>query len=119
VIDRDALIDLQAVIGGSRADLEELISDFIVDAPVQLAQMARAAAESELLAVRLGAHSLKSNARDLGAMTFAKLCADLESDLHTPGFVGDLPLRVSEISALWPEVCAALEAEIIRSEAGL
>jgi len=116
VLDRKALSDLQAVIGGDRADLEELISDFIEDAPRQLAQMAQAGAAQDLDAVRRGAHSLKSNARDLGAVAFAQLCAELETDLNTPGFVGDLTARVSAITTLWPDVRAALDLEITGSE---
>lgn len=116
MLDRDALSDLQAVIGGNRADLEELISDFIEDAPIQLAEMEQAAATSDAETVRRGAHSLKSNSRDLGATAFAWLCAELESDLHTPGLVGDLVARVSAITARWPQVRAALQAEITGSE---
>ena len=116
MLDRNALRDLQAVIGGDRADLEELIGEFIEDAPLQLADMARAAGAADTETVRRGAHSLKSNARDLGAVDFARLCAALEQELNTPGFGGNLSERVKEIAALWPEVLFALKAEIGGSE---
>ena len=117
MIDPDVLRDLQEIIGGSRADLLELVTEFLHDAPIQLNSMAAAAAASDVETVRRGAHSLKSNGRDLGAMIFAQLCADLEGDLNTPDLVGKPIVRVQAIVALWPQVRSALEAEISKSEA--
>lgn len=116
VIDREALRDLQDVIGGSRDDLLELVAEFLHDAPCELAAMATAAAASDIEAVRRGAHSLKSNGRDLGALVFARLCADLEADLNTHDKVSDPISRVQAILDLWPQIRSALIAETVGRE---
>jgi HPt (histidine-containing phosphotransfer) domain-containing protein len=115
VLDRDALRDLQKIIGGSRSDLKELFVDFLEDTLIQLELMTKAALASDSDTVRRIAHTLKSNSRDLGAVGFAQLCAKLEGDLNTTVLVVDLSARVMEITALWPDVRSALEAEIMES----
>lgn len=103
--------------GGSRTDLEEIIVDFLKDAPLQLAMMEEARAAGDNQGLRRCAHSLKSNARDLGAMTWADYCAALERDAERVGDVPDAKSRISVIVALWPQVRAALEAELHEGQA--
>lgn len=117
MLDRELLRDLQEIIGGSRTDLRKLIVEFLEDAQIQLEEIRKAAEASDPVAVRRIAHSLKSNCRDLGAVAFAQLCAELEGDLNTPGMSVDLPARAMAIAALWPDVQRALAAEISESEA--
>lgn len=114
MIDYEALKNLQDLIGGRRADLIELVRDFLDDAPVQLAAMIAAAEVGDADTVRRAAHSLKSNGRDLGAVLLAQLCADLESDLGTANLCADMSGRAREIAELWPLVAAMFEAEITR-----
>lgn len=116
MLDREALRDLQALIGGDRADLVDLISGFLDEARGMLDQSVAAAAALDTETVRLNAHSLKSNSRDLGAVGFSKLCAELEADLNGRAPVGDLSARVQEILAQWAGVRAALEAEMTQGE---
>jgi HPt (histidine-containing phosphotransfer) domain-containing protein len=116
LIDLKALNDLQNLIGGRRADLVELIRDFLDDAPGQIAEMAAAAEMQDADTVRRAAHTLKSNGRDLGATLFAQLCGRLESDLVTADLGADLSTRVDAVAKLWPHVLAAFEAEIISDE---
>jgi HPt (histidine-containing phosphotransfer) domain-containing protein len=77
-IDVATLRRLLEVIGGDRADLSELIDDFLSGAPELVAQMSAAAAAADTEALRRAAHTLKSNAQDFGAMRLAALCATLE-----------------------------------------
>lgn len=103
---------MQTIIGGSQDDLNELISDFLEDAPLQIAAMQRAKGEAALEIVRRAAHTLKSNCRDLGALAMSQLCAELEFDLSGASIVDDLPSRIAAIAALWPEVKCALSREL-------
>jgi HPt (histidine-containing phosphotransfer) domain-containing protein len=113
-IDPVSLQALQEIIGGSRDDLNELISGFLDDAPTQLAQMHQAAVAEDVASLKRGAHSLKSNSRDMGALALASACAALETDLGGPARVGDLPGRVHEIATLWTAVRSALQTELTR-----
>lgn len=78
VIDRAALDRLLTAIGGDMEDLEELLDDFAELGPQTLSKMKSAAAERDLDTLRISAHSLKSNARDFGAMALAAQCERTE-----------------------------------------
>lgn len=112
VIDPGSLKALQDVIGGSRDDLDDLIAGFLQDAPSLIAEMQAAAEAGDIATVRRGAHSLKSNCRDLGALLLAQVCARLEADLGAGSPATNLTARVAEVAAHWPEVRSALEAEL-------
>ncbi len=112
MLDRDAITALLEIIGGDRADLVDLITSFAEEAPALLAAMTAAAQGDDGATVRRVAHTLKSNARDLGALAFAADCAALEADLSGPGAVEGLIARVAAITGQWTAVSAALMAEI-------
>ena len=78
VLDLDALRHLRSVIGGNTNDLMELVEDFVATLPHQMEDMRGQAENSDLAALRITAHSCKSNARDLGAPALSALCAELE-----------------------------------------
>jgi len=77
-IDQKALGRLLEVIGGDSEDLKELVDEFEQTTPDLIATMRMAAEKSDMTAIRIAAHSLKSNARDMGAMRLAELCEALE-----------------------------------------
>lgn len=81
-INQEALARLKEVIGGSAEDLHELIDDFERTAPDLLKDIKAAIDANDLIALRIASHSLKSNAREFGADTLAKLCATLEKQCH-------------------------------------
>ncbi|MEO1191709.1 MAG: Hpt domain-containing protein [Pseudomonadota bacterium] len=115
VIDRAALDHLLSVIGGDPEDLAELLEDFLAEAP-RLAAKIRESAESETWTdLRISAHSLKSNARDFGAMTLSRLCEKLEADCKA-GPVADAVAQADAIVAAEAEAQAELRAI---KEAGL
>ncbi len=79
VIDRLAIDRLLDVIGGDPEDLQELLDEFDQSAPGIVASMRTAADEGDLHALRINAHSLKSNAADMGAHRLSAMCASLEA----------------------------------------
>lgn len=110
MLDRKALDALQAMIGGSRADLAELVGDFLAEAPSQFAVLADP--DADAAAIRRAAHTLKSNLRDLGALVLANLCAALERDLAGGADPATARPQAEAILAQWPAVRAALQAEM-------
>ncbi|PWK59244.1 Hpt domain-containing protein [Roseicyclus mahoneyensis] len=114
LIRREALDTLQKLIGGSPEDLEDLVRGFFEEGQTMLDDARAAAATGDEVVLKRAAHSLKSNARELGALGFADLCAAIEVDLISGQTASDMTGRVAALLALWPDVCAALEAELDR-----
>lgn len=78
-IDRQALDKLREIVGGEEADLIELVYSFLEEAPGIVGTLTRSLETSDVSAMRRAAHSLKSNARDMGARELADLCAAIEA----------------------------------------
>lgn len=79
-IDLETLKRLLKLIGGDAEDLRELVDEFLETAPELSASISSAAAAGNRDALRIAAHTLKSNARDFGAMRLSGLCSALEND---------------------------------------
>jgi HPt (histidine-containing phosphotransfer) domain-containing protein len=79
VIDKQAIDRLLDMIGGDPEDLQELLDEFEQSAPGIVAHMRAAADDGDLRALRIDAHSLKSNATDMGARRLSAMCAALEA----------------------------------------
>jgi HPt (histidine-containing phosphotransfer) domain-containing protein len=77
-IDRDALKRLLELLGSDPAELGDLLDDYNEDAPALARRIMDAAEHGDLDALRIAAHTLKSNARDFGALRLSALCAELE-----------------------------------------
>lgn len=95
-IDVASLRRLLGVIGGDQEDLTELVDDYNSGAPKLVETMHEAAASSDWVGVYRSAHTLKSNARDMGAQRLSRLCAVLESDVRE-GSIEDAETRIIEI----------------------
>lgn len=78
IIDRAAIRRLREVVGGDPEDLEELLEDYRSDAPELARRISQAAAAGDLDALRIAAHTLKSNAREFGAVRLSRICEVLE-----------------------------------------
>jgi histidine phosphotransfer protein HptB len=78
-IDRQALDRLRAVVGGGEEDLIEIISSFLEEAPQLMASLLQSTQVPDLATMRRAAHSIKSNARDMGATDLANICARIET----------------------------------------
>ncbi len=107
IIDRAALKRLLAVIGGDEEDLAELVEDFNDSAPALAATITEATSSGDCDAMRIAAHTLKSNARDFGAIHLSKLCEAMERALReeTPESLG---WAAEEITARTTQAVAAL-----------
>ena len=106
VIDLDALSNLKAVIGDDPAMLAEFFDVFTRSVPGQVENMRTAQEAGDLANLRIAAHSCKSNARDLGALVLADLCATLEDQSRS----GKLVDPVGQIALIDAEATRAVEA---------
>lgn len=98
IIDETALRKLSNLIGGDPADFDELLADYLEAAPDLARKIATAAEAADLEALRIAAHTLKSNARDFGALQLWRLCEDLERECRA-GTIADARERAATITA--------------------
>jgi CheY-like chemotaxis protein/HPt (histidine-containing phosphotransfer) domain-containing protein len=93
-----ALQNLSELVGDDEEFLQELIGTFLEDAPKLIADMGQAIQENDAPALRLAAHTLKSNSADFGAMTLSELSKKLEmmGREETLDGAADLMPRVKE-----------------------
>ena len=106
LIDQDALKRLLALIGDDPDDLDELIDDYLEAAP-DLAKTILDACESrDVDAMRIAAHTLKSNARDLGAMRVSERASTIENACKSD----DIEAAIAAAFDIEAEAAAANEA---------
>jgi HPt (histidine-containing phosphotransfer) domain-containing protein len=94
-----ALANLKAMVGGEHAYLVELIDTFLEDSPKLVSAMQQAVIGADAPALRLSAHSLKSNAADFGAAGLAELCRQLEAAGKSNDLTGTPNLLAQVVSA--------------------
>jgi histidine phosphotransfer protein HptB len=107
VLDRAALDELRAMTGDDPALYAELLDTFLADADLYLAELSAATDAAGLVRP---AHSLKSNAMNVGATDLAELCRALEADARADA-VPDPAVRVDPIRAELARVRPAVVAE--------
>lgn len=78
-LDKESLARLQQLVGGDHSDLADLIEAFLEEAPGLIQAMQEAVRIGDKATIRRAAHSLKSNARDMGAIELADICARIET----------------------------------------
>lgn len=108
-IDTSALVRLRDMVGGDEEDLVEFIEDFSEIAPDLVKQMTSGVESGDWNTVKIAAHSLKSNGKDLGAVVLSDLCAVVESE-SAQGEVGNAQEKVEEISAEMQSALSAMQA---------
>ncbi|MCR9134931.1 MAG: Hpt domain-containing protein [Alphaproteobacteria bacterium] len=106
IIDDNAIRRLLSVIGGDREDFLELMEEFEESTPLLVDKMKQAATEANIDSLRISAHSLKSNARDFGAVQLASLCEALELACKNQ----DVPAPVDKVAEIEQALEAAREA---------
>lgn len=106
-LDRGALSQLLELVGGETTDLADLIETFLEESLVLMEELRTAVETSRREAVRRASHSLKSNARDLGALRLSLCCAGLERD--PDGMPDATGRRLAEIEAEYATARGALE----------
>jgi HPt (histidine-containing phosphotransfer) domain-containing protein len=113
-LDPAALRHLLEITGGDETFLDELLDTFLQDAEDQLASLRAAVAAGSTEDLVRPAHSLKSNAANVGANELAELCRALEADARS-GVVEDAARRVEAVEAAFAAVREALGAARPRS----
>lgn len=98
LIDYAALRRLLKVVGNELDELAELVGDYLEDAPELAGRIVDAAAIGDREAFRISAHTLKSNARDFGAIRLSELCAAAEGASASTADTADLAAAASEIA---------------------
>src|SRR4029079_2003277 len=89
-------------ITGDQGFVDELIDTFIEDATAQIDGLRSAASAGDAEAIIRPAHSLKSNAANVGATALEDLARDLEGD----GRTGDVPDAVARVASVETEFAA-------------
>ena len=106
MIDDSVLTELRDVLGD---EVDKIISVYLEDAPRLIAQLERAVATNDPIALRVSAHTLKSSSANIGATTLSNAARDLEhgardGTLQSPGNV------VAKIVSEFAQVRSALQA---------
>ncbi len=109
-LDPEAMTRLLDITGGDQGFVDELIDTFIEDATTQIDALRAAASASDAEAIVRPAHSLKSNAANVGATELGDLARGLEADGRT-GAVPDVDARVASVEKEFAAVRDALLAE--------
>lgn len=78
VIDKAALDRLRAIVGDD-ASAAEVVSEFLAEGPILIGALLAAAQDGDLQQTRRSAHSIKSNARDMGAVELGDICDRIEA----------------------------------------
>ena len=105
-IDEEALKQLLEVIGGKEEDFLELIEEFESTTPALMEDIRTAGGAQDWNALRISSHSLKSNARDFGALRLAALCEKLEHQCRS----GSVEGPTAQIDQIGAELTAARKA---------
>ena len=105
VLNRAAFERLRTAMGAGF--LDELLSTFVEDAQELVGTMRRALGKRDTDAFRRAAHSLKSNAASVGAMTLSGLARDLET-LAKSGSIDGARARVDRLAIECDRVARAL-----------
>ncbi|WP_431299869.1 Hpt domain-containing protein [Tabrizicola sp. BL-A-41-H6] len=112
MLDKTALDRLTAILGDDPADLADLLETFQDEGPGLVAALQSAAVRQDGDGVRRVAHSLKSSARDIGAVALAETCAEIEAMLRA-GAAPDAAL-IDRVGAEWAVLHTFLRTETTR-----
>lgn len=105
-LEREALNELLAMTGGDAALFVELLDTFLTDADQYLGELEAAVAADDHAALQRPAHSLKSNALNVGATRLAELSRALELEART----GSVPAAGDRVAAVREELSGVRDA---------
>ncbi len=106
--DPSALNKLLNLVGGNKADLVELVNSFLEETPPLLVNLRRGLETGNMELFRRAAHTLKSSARDFGALQLSQLSQQLET-IAKEKDLADATELVARVEATYPPIKAALE----------
>jgi len=112
VLDSEVIHELRNLsVDTGRDILGKSANFFLQQTPKDVDELRRASSQSDLDALRLTAHSLKSSSANLGAIEFSKECHRLEIAARD-GELAEANQLLNEIEELLPCVLTALRQEI-------
>jgi len=106
--DPSAIDNLLKIVGGDQDGLGELIRSFLEETPPLLLDLRHSLENSDAELLRRTAHTLKSSARDFGAIRLSQLSQQLEKIAKENALTGAAEL-VAQTEAEYEPVKAALE----------
>ena len=113
ILDQGAVAALMELVGNDPEVFTELAQSFLDEGPEVISDMKVAAESGALDKVRRGAHSIKANATDFGALDLAALCRQVENDLRD-GEIIDAVAATAEIDIEFAKVSKALSDHLGR-----
>lgn len=116
-LDPAALDALREMTGGDADLYAELLDTFLSDVELYATELDAAAGSGDPGALVRPAHSMKSNALNVGATELAELCRRLEADARS-GSVPDAAGRVAEIHAARRTAEGAVRVERAEASSG-
>jgi HPt (histidine-containing phosphotransfer) domain-containing protein len=105
-LEREALNELLAMTGGDATLFVELLDTFLTDADQYLGELDAAVAAGDHAALQRPAHSLKSNAMNVGATRLAELSRSLELEARA----GSVPAADAQVAAVREELAIVRDA---------
>jgi len=109
--DPSALNNLLNLVGGNKADLVELIGSFLEETPSLLADLRRGLENNDVELFRRAAHTIKSSARDFGAIQLSQLSQQMETLSKQDSLDGTTEL-VAQAETSYQSAKVALEGYI-------
>lgn len=106
--DPAALNKLLNLVGGNKADLAELIRSFLDETPPLLTDLRQGYETNNMELLRRAAHTLKSSARDFGAIQLSQLSQQLEVAIKEKTLTGAAEL-ISHAEQSYEPIKVALE----------
>ncbi|HEY1034724.1 MAG TPA: ATP-binding protein [Pseudoxanthomonas sp.] len=110
VLDGGVLGELREVLG---PEVDRIVTVYLEDAPRLIAQLERAVASNDPIALRVAAHTLKSSSANVGATTLSEAARDLEHGARD-GTLANPGSAVARIVGEFAQVRAALQATLPR-----
>jgi len=110
VLDSGVLGELREVLG---PEVDRIVTVYLEDAPRLIAQLERAVASNDPIALRVAAHTLKSSSANVGATTLSEAARDLEHGARD-GTLANPGSAVARIVGEFAQVRAALQATLPR-----
>ncbi len=110
VLDGGVLGELREVLG---PEVDRIVTVYLEDAPRLIAQLERAVASNDPIALRVAAHTLKSSSANVGATTLSEAARDLEHGARD-GTLANPGNAVARIVGEFAQVRAALQATLPR-----
>jgi two-component system, sensor histidine kinase and response regulator len=114
-VDPKALDALRALPRGT-ASLERVLRTYLSSTPPLVTALQDAISRGETSAVRQAAHSLNSSSANVGALSLAALCKELE-DMESANILTTAHALLARLEAEYAAVCAALHRELPREAA--